>query len=74
MSAVDSLLDPPASALISVRHVTRFAYSEPVVEGFTEVRNVAKVEVKVETRHRLQLLFDPEHNLEERIVKEQFVT
>ena len=41
---------------------------------FTEVRDVARVEVEADHRRRLQLLFDPEHNLEERIVKEQFIT
>jgi len=41
---------------------------------FTEVRDVCKVQVRADRARRLKLLFDPEHNLEERIVKEQFVT
>jgi NAD+ kinase len=41
---------------------------------FTEVRDVAEVTVR-ETRAVAQtVLFDPEHNLEERILKEQFQT
>jgi NAD+ kinase len=43
------------------------------VADYTEVRDVVWVEI-VECRDTtLKLLFDPEHNLEERIVKEQFL-
>ncbi len=42
------------------------------VADFTEVRQVAKVQVREERARGLTLLFDPEHNLEERIIKEQF--
>lgn len=40
---------------------------------FQEVRNVLSVEVRQSREHRARLLFDPEHNLEERILDEQFV-
>jgi NAD+ kinase len=39
---------------------------------FTEVRDVARVEVREDAATSLHLLFDPEHALEERIIKEQF--
>jgi len=39
---------------------------------YTEVREVATVRVREEPSLRLRLLFDSEHNLEERILKEQF--
>ncbi len=39
---------------------------------FTEIRDVAQVEVCEDTTTSLHLLFDPEHALEERIIKEQF--
>ena len=39
---------------------------------YTEVRDVVRVEIRLDHSHRLELLFDPEHNLEERILKEQF--
>ena len=39
---------------------------------FTEVRDVVRVAVREDQSVDLNLLFDPEHNLEERIVKEQF--
>jgi NAD+ kinase len=42
------------------------------VADFTEVRDVATVEIIEDREHTLTLLFDPEHNLEERIVAEQF--
>ncbi len=38
----------------------------------TEVRDVARVEVREDPSIALNLLFDPEHDLEERIIKEQF--
>ena len=42
------------------------------VADYTEVRDVVEVEVVEDRRVSLTLLFDPEHNLEERILKEQF--
>ena len=42
------------------------------VADFTEVRNVVEVEVHETNGIRPTLLFDPEHNLEERILREQF--
>jgi len=39
---------------------------------FTEVRDVIRVSVREDQSVDLNLLFDPEHNLEERIIKEQF--
>jgi len=43
------------------------------VADFTEVRDVAAVEIIEDREHTLTLLFDPEHNLEDRIVAEQFL-
>lgn len=42
------------------------------VADFTEVRDVISVSVFEDRTTTLSLLFDPEHNLEERITKEQF--
>jgi NAD+ kinase len=41
---------------------------------FTEVRDVACVEISESQETVLTMLFDPEHNLEERVLKEQFLT
>ena len=38
-----------------------------------EIRDVQEVEVWEDRSITLMLLFDPEHNMEERILKEQFV-
>lgn len=42
------------------------------VADFTEVRDVARVRISADRTRSLTLLFDPEHNLEERILNEQF--
>ena len=44
------------------------------VADFTEVRDVTEVQVREDRRITLNLLFDPEHNLEERILVEQFAS
>ena len=43
------------------------------VADFTEIRNVTHVEIRQEQDIFPTILFDPEHNLEERILKEQFL-
>jgi NAD+ kinase len=43
------------------------------VADYTEIRDVQEVEVWEDRDITLTLLFDPEHNMEERILKEQFV-
>jgi NAD+ kinase len=40
---------------------------------YTEVRDVACVTIREDRSLTTNLLFDPEHNLEERILKEQFL-
>ncbi len=39
----------------------------------TEIRHIKSVEIKQLDSHECTLLFDPDHNLEERILKEQFI-
>ena len=43
------------------------------VADYTEVRDVVDVTVREDRSTPLTLLFDPEHNLEERILLEQFL-
>ena len=43
------------------------------VADYTEIRDVIEVRIWEDRAITLTLLFDPEHNLEERILKEQFV-
>lgn len=42
------------------------------VADSTEVRNAVRVEVQESRKHRITMLYDPHHNLEERIINEQF--
>jgi NAD+ kinase len=60
----------------SVRFDILEAGKRPVsaVADFTEVRDVLSVTVREMTEVELTLLFDPEHNLEERVLKEQFLS
>ncbi len=66
-------------ALLSQNAAVRFEVLEcakrPVsaVADFTEVRDVAAVDVRQDDSVTLNLLFDPEHDLEERILSEQFL-
>ncbi len=66
-------------ALLSHRATVSFEVLEdqkrPVlaVADFTEVRDVIRVEVREDRSIALDLLCDPEHNLEERILDEQFL-
>jgi NAD+ kinase len=39
---------------------------------FTEIRDIIKVVIKQEKNVKVKLLFDPNHALEERIMREQF--
>ncbi|MFA7431992.1 MAG: NAD kinase [Rhodospirillaceae bacterium] len=43
------------------------------VADYTEVRDVRRVDVREDRSVILSILFDPEHNLEERILSEQFM-
>ena len=65
-------------ALLPSGAQVRFDILEPkkrpvsAVANHTEVRGVTRIEVREDRTHDLCLLFDPEHNLEERILNEQF--
>lgn len=43
------------------------------VADFTEIRDVVSVSIDEERSINIRVLFDPEHNLEERIINEQFI-
>jgi NAD+ kinase len=65
-----ALLPHSARVVFEVREAEKRPVS--AVADFTEVRDVLSVEVSEDRKVSLTLLFDPEHNLEERILKEQF--
>ena len=43
------------------------------VADYTEVRDIRSVVIQEDAKKTLTLLFDPEHNLEDRILNEQFI-
>ena len=59
----------------SVRFIIREPQRRPVsaTADFAEVRDVAEVKIREDRAITLNLLFDPEHHLEERILREQFM-
>ena len=62
----------PNGARVEMRVLDPQKRPVSAVADFTEVRDVSSVLVEEDRQHALTLLFDPEHNLEERILKEQF--
>ncbi|MCG8691178.1 MAG: NAD kinase [Minwuiales bacterium] len=62
----------PRQARVRFEILDRFKRSVSAVADATEVRDVTEVEVFEEPGIDMHLLFDPEHNLEERILNEQF--
>lgn len=60
-----------ASIVIEVLEADKRPVS--AVADFTEIRDVVSVSIDEERSISLSLLFDPEHNLEEKIFKEQFI-
>ncbi|MEK9673417.1 MAG: NAD kinase [Rhodospirillaceae bacterium] len=65
-------------ALLPRKAAIAFNVNQPEIRpvsataDYTEVRDVRRVEVCQDSGRQLTLLFDPEYNLEERILKEQF--
>jgi NAD+ kinase len=66
-----ALLERHASIMFDIINPQKRPVS--AVADFTEVRNVKTVFVSEQQKISLELLFDPEHNLEERIRMEQFL-
>jgi NAD+ kinase len=62
----------PASAHVVIDVLEAAKRPVSAVADYTEVRDVKRVEVREERDVTMTLLFDPEHNLEERILTEQF--
>ncbi len=62
----------PNTATVTIEVLNPAKRPVSATADFTEVRDVARVEVREDSSIALNLLFDPEHDLEERIIKEQF--
>ncbi len=63
----------PHTAQVSIEILEAEKRPVSAVADYTEVRHVRRVEIVEDRSIALTLLFDPEHNLEERILKEQFL-
>ncbi len=66
-----AILPADAEIALEVLHPQRRPVS--ATADYDEVRNVTRVEVKLDRSIGPRLLFDPEHSLEERIINEQFL-
>ena len=62
----------PTSSIIKIQVLEKTKRPVSAVADFTEVRDVDEVEIQENKKITLTLLFDPNHNLEERIINEQF--
>lgn len=62
----------PAKASVEFHVLDAGFRTVSATADFHEVRDVRQVTVSEDRSVSLELLFDPEHNLEERIIKEQF--
>jgi NAD+ kinase len=63
----------PHQANVVIEVLNADMRSVSAVADFSEFRNVTRVAIREDTSLSPRLLFDPEHNLEERILKEQFL-
>ncbi|MFN8757484.1 MAG: NAD kinase [Tagaea sp.] len=62
----------PAAAKVSFEILEADKRPVSATADQREIRDVARVDVAEDRTKRLTLLFDPEHNFEERVLKEQF--
>jgi NAD+ kinase len=62
----------PRTAKVTFEILERDKRPVSATADHTEVRSVARVDVHEDRDVALTLLFDPEHNLQERVLKEQF--
>jgi len=62
----------PKGAIVRLEVIEHTKRPVSTVADYTEVRDVAWVEISESKDTEIHLLFDPEHNLEERILNEQF--
>jgi NAD+ kinase len=67
-----ALLPHLAQVRIEVLEIERRPVS--AAADFTEIRDAASVTIREAAEISLTMLFDPEHNLEERVLKEQFLS
>jgi len=63
----------PASARVRIDVLDPYKRSVSATADAHEVRNVVRVDIRLDRDIALKLMFDPDHSLEERILNEQFI-
>jgi NAD+ kinase len=63
----------PHKSFISLDIIDQNKRPVSAVADFKEVRNITRVEIREHQGKSIKLLFDPNHSLEERIIREQFI-
>lgn len=63
----------PENAVIAVQNNEPDKRPLSATADFTEIRDIVSVTIEADLTHPFTVLFDPDHNLEERIFNEQFV-
>ncbi len=64
----------PDTAVVTIRVLEADKRPVSAAADYDEVRSVERVDIRMDRSVDLKLLFDPGHNLDERILREQFVT
>jgi NAD+ kinase len=64
----------PDSALVTVKVLESDKRPVAAVADHDEVRSVRQVDIRMDRKIAMKLLFDPGHTLDERILREQFTT
>jgi NAD+ kinase len=62
----------PDSARVTVKVLDPERRPVAAVADHTEVRSVREVEIRMDHMTSMRMLFDPDHSLDERILREQF--
>jgi len=63
----------PRNATVTFEILDHFKRPVSATADMTEFRNIESVTIREDTETSIKLLFDPEQNLEERILNEQFI-
>jgi NAD+ kinase len=64
----------PDTALVSIKVLEPDKRPVAAVADHNEVRSVREVDIRMDRSIKMELLFDPGHTLDERILREQFTT
>lgn len=63
-----------ADTQVKLRVLDPYKRPVSVTADSHEVRDVTEVNIREDNKHTVTLLFDPQHNLDDRILNEQFIT